>query len=58
MEIKVKVLQAMQAKKEPMKPGEIADAAGIDKKEAEKIIKQLKDSDLIYSPKRCFYQVK
>ena len=58
MEIKEKVLQAMQAKKEPMKPGEIADAAGIDKKEAEKIIKQLKDSDLIYSPKICFYQVK
>ncbi|MCC7319203.1 MAG: MarR family transcriptional regulator [Bacteroidales bacterium] len=56
--MKEKVLQAMQAKKEPMKPGEIADAAGIDKKEAEKIIKQLKDSDLIYSPKRCFYQVK
>jgi DNA-binding IscR family transcriptional regulator len=58
METKEKVLQAMQSKNEPMKPGEIADAAGLDKKEVEKIIKQLKDSDLIYSPKRCFYQAK
>lgn len=58
METKDKVLQTMQLKNEPMKPGEIAEAAGLDKKETEKIIKQLKDSDLIYSPKRCFYQVK
>lgn len=58
MEVKEKVLQAMQQSAQPMRPGEIAEAAGIDKKDVEKVIKVLKDQDLIYSPKRCFYQVK
>lgn len=39
-----------------MRPGDIADATGIDKKELDKVIKMLKDQELIYSPKRCFYQ--
>lgn len=58
MEIKTQVLDAMKLASKPMKPGEIADAAGIDKKEVEKIIKKLKDEDLIYSPKRCYYEAK
>ncbi|MDO8898846.1 MAG: MarR family transcriptional regulator [Bacteroidales bacterium] len=58
MEAKEKVLQAMQQNSQPMRPGEIADAAGIDKKDVDKVIKILKDQDLIYSPKRCFYQAK
>ncbi|MBS4060637.1 MAG: MarR family transcriptional regulator [Bacteroidetes bacterium] len=58
MEVKEKVLHAMQQNSQPMRPGEIAEAAGIDKKDVEKVIKVLKDQDLIYSPKRCFYQVK
>jgi DNA-binding MarR family transcriptional regulator len=58
MESKEKVLQAMQQNSQSMSQGEIAEAAGIDKKDVEKVIKVLKDQDLIYSPKRCFYQVK
>lgn len=38
-----------------MKTGEIADALGLDKKEVEKIIKKLKETDQIHSPKRCYY---
>ena len=58
MEAKEKVLQAMQHNNQPMRPGEIAEAAGLDKKEVDKAIKALKDSELIFSPKKCFYQVK
>ena len=58
MEAKEKVLSAMQLSQQPMKPGEIAEAAGLDKKDVEKAIKALKDSEQIYSPKKCYYQVK
>jgi DNA-binding MarR family transcriptional regulator len=58
MENKEKVLHVMKQSGEPMRPGEIADAAGVDKKELDKLIKVLKDEELIYSPKRCFYQAK
>ncbi|GAB1417601.1 MarR family transcriptional regulator [Bacteroidales bacterium] len=58
METKEKVLNLMKEAQTPMRPGEIADKTGVDKKELEKIIKELKDSDQIYSPKRCFYQAK
>jgi DNA-binding transcriptional regulator GbsR (MarR family) len=58
MEAKEKVLTAMQLSQQPMKPGEIAEAAGLDKKDVEKAIKALKDSEQIYSPKKCYYQVK
>ncbi len=56
METKDKVLKLMKDAAQPMRPGEIAEAAGIDKKEADKIIKDLRKAELIYSPKRCFYQ--
>ncbi|KAF0128798.1 MAG: hypothetical protein FD155_3008 [Bacteroidetes bacterium] len=58
MEVKEKVLNAMQLSQQPMKPGEIAEAASLDKKDVEKAIKALKDSEQIYSPKKCYYQVK
>ncbi len=43
---------------EPMRPGEVADRLGMDKKEIGKIITLLKKSDKIYSPKRCYYTAK
>lgn len=58
MEAKEKVLQVMQQTNQPMRPGEIAEAVGLDKKDVDKAIKLLKDSELIYSPKKCFYQAK
>ena len=53
-----KVLAAMQAAGKPLKAGEIADAAGIDKKEVEKVMKVLKEEGKIVSPKRCFWEPK
>lgn len=43
---------------EPLRPGDIAEKAGLNKKDAEKAIKVLKQEEKIYSPKRCFYSVK
>lgn len=53
-----KVLEFLKSVSEPLRPGEIADALGMDKKDVEKAIKKLKDADLIHSPKRCFYAAK
>lgn len=52
------ILNAMVQADKPMKSGEISEATGIAKKEVDKIIKKLKTADKIYSPKRCFYDVK
>ncbi|HEX2936242.1 MAG TPA: MarR family transcriptional regulator [Bacteroidales bacterium] len=41
-----------------MRPGEIAEKAGIDKKEVEKSIKKLVTEGKVFSPKRCFYAIK
>ncbi|PKP52831.1 MAG: MarR family transcriptional regulator [Bacteroidetes bacterium HGW-Bacteroidetes-1] len=58
MDTKEKVLYTLKQSTEPLRPGDIADVAGIDKKDVEKAIKVLKDQELIFSPKRCFYQSK
>lgn len=58
MESKDKVLQAMNEMGGPVRPGDVAEKTGIDKKELDKIFKTLKDEDKIFSPKRCFYEVK
>lgn len=58
MEIKDKVFEVLKESTVAMKSAEIAIAAGVSKDEADKAIKQLKKSELIYSPKNCFYQAK
>ena len=57
MDIKEKVLEVLVAAGEPLKGGEIAEKAGIDKKEVDKAIKALKAEGKIDSPKRCFYGI-
>lgn len=51
------VMQTLTTAGKPLKSGEIAIAAGIDKAEVDKAIKQLKKDEKIYSPKNCFYDV-
>ncbi|MBS4014795.1 MAG: MarR family transcriptional regulator [Bacteroidetes bacterium] len=53
-----KVISALTKAGKPLKPGEIAEMAGIDKKEVEKAIKTLKAEGKIDSPVRCFYGIK
>ncbi len=55
MDIKEKVLEVLNNSEEPLKGGQIAEASGIDKKEVDKAIKELKKEEKIISPKRCFY---
>ncbi|MGG7076447.1 MarR family transcriptional regulator [Clostridium sardiniense] len=55
MDIKDKVLEILNNSEEPLKGGQIAEASGIDKKEVDKAIKELKKEEKIISPKRCFY---
>ena len=51
-----KVLEAMKKSQSPLRSGDIATLAGIDKKEVEKAMKILKDENKIVSPKRCYWQ--
>ena len=53
-----KILDTLKKAGEPLKSGEIAEKAGLDKKDVDKVIKKLKEQGLIDSPKRCFYSVK
>lgn len=48
-------LKAMVKAGKPLRPGEIAELAGLTKDEVSKIVKNLKKKGKITSPKRCFY---
>lgn len=50
-----KVLATLIAKGEPMKSGEIATEAGLEKAVVDKAIKALVKEGKVESPKRCFY---
>ena len=49
------VLDAMIKEGKPMRPGDIAKKAVMDKDEVAKIINKLKKEWKVSSPKRCFY---
>ncbi|HCE56495.1 MAG TPA: MarR family transcriptional regulator [Prolixibacteraceae bacterium] len=53
-----KVLEAMKAAGKPLKAGEIAQAAGMDKAAVDKVMKTLKAEGKIESPKVCYWQPK
>lgn len=56
METKEKVLQVMREAGEPMNAGKIAELCGLDRKEVDKAMKQLKDEGAIVSPVRCKWE--
>lgn len=58
MENKEKVLAAMKTAGKAIRAGEIAELAGLDKKDVDKAMKTLKEEALIVSPKRCFWEPK
>jgi DNA-binding MarR family transcriptional regulator len=58
MPINALVLKTLDEAGKPLRSAEIATAAGIDKADVDKSIKQLKKEEKIYSPKVCFYDVK
>lgn len=53
METKEKVLATMKEVGEPLNAGKIAEISGLDKKEVDAALKQLKAEGAIISPTRC-----
>ncbi len=51
-----KVFEAMQKAGKPVRTGDIVDLCGLERKEVEKAMKELKAEDKITSPKRCFWE--
>lgn len=56
MEAKQLVLDTMRQAGTPLNAGKIAELSGLERKEVDKAMKQLKDEGAITSPKRCFWQ--
>ncbi len=50
------VLEAMKKAAKPLKAGDIAELTGMDKKEVNAAIADLKKENKCTSPKRCFYE--
>ncbi len=57
MDIQEKIIEVFNEVGQAMRPGELAEKAGLEKAEVEKAIKKMKDSGTLHSPKRCFYDI-
>ena len=55
MDIKEQVLNVMRTAGEPLNAGKIAELGGLDRKEVDKAMNQLKKEEKIVSPKRCYW---
>lgn len=49
------VFKTIESSADPMKAGEIAEVANLDRKEVDKAMKVLKAENRIASPKNCFW---
>jgi hypothetical protein len=58
MEAKELVLDAMKKAGVPLNAGKIVELTGLERKEVDKAMKQLKADEVIVSPKMCFWQPK
>jgi putative endonuclease len=58
MDNQAKVLAAFKQAQAPLKSAEVQKLTGLEAKEVGKVIKALQASGEVFSPKRCFYQVK
>jgi len=58
MENSQKVLDTLNGAGKALKAGEIAELSGLDKKDVDKAMKELKTERKIVSPKPCFWETK
>lgn len=56
METKETVLEVLKKAGEPLSAGQVAAISGLDRKAVDKAMKELKDQELIVSPKRCYWE--
>jgi len=55
MDMTEKVLNVMCAEGQPLNAGKIAELGGLDRKDVDKAMAQLKKQEKIVSPKRCYW---
>ncbi len=58
MEATDKVLDAMKKAGEPLNAGKVAELTGLERKEVDKAMNELKKTERIVSPKRCYWEPK
>jgi len=58
MNEKEKILETLKSSNKELKINEISNLSGIDKNKVDKIIKELVKEGIVFSPKRCYYQLK
>jgi uncharacterized protein YaaQ len=58
MDNKTKVMEAMKTAGKALKAGEIVELTGLEKKDVDKVMKELKKEEAIVSPKRCYWEPK
>lgn len=56
MDAKEQVLEAMKSAGEPLNAGKVVEMTGLERKDVDKAMNELKKSGEITSPKRCFWQ--
>lgn len=55
MDIAEQVLNVMRTAGEPLNAGKVAELGGLERKEVDKAMEQLKKAGKIVSPRRCFW---
>ena len=58
MKPKEKVLETLKKAEQPLRSGDIVKLSGLEKKDVDKAMNELKSEEKIFSPKRCFWQAK
>lgn len=56
MDSKEKVLDTMKSAGKPLSAGEVEKLSGLDRKEVDKVFKELKKENAIVSPVRCKWE--
>lgn len=56
MDATAKVLETMTNAGEPLNAGKVAELSGLDRKTVDKAMNELKKSERIVSPKRCYWE--
>ncbi|MBQ6219872.1 MAG: MarR family transcriptional regulator [Methanosphaera sp.] len=55
MDNKDKVIEAFRNSDDPLNATKVSEISGVEKKEVDKIMKELKKDETIISPKRCYW---
>ena len=55
MDDKQKVIEAFRNSEDPLNAKKVSELSGVEKKEVDKIMKELKKDETIVSPKRCYW---